>query len=130
MSLHCPKCNSPMEPVTFSGITVDRCKACQGIWFDGVEHRDLRKMKGSETLDTGSAKVGMENNDIAGVPCPVCAETLEIKADPYQPHIHYDVCPRAHGVYFDAGEFRDFVKEDLGDFFKSLLAKAPRKDVG
>jgi hypothetical protein len=26
-------------------------------------------------------------------------------------------------VYFDAGEFRDFVKEDFADFFKSLLVK-------
>jgi Zn-finger nucleic acid-binding protein len=58
-----------------------------------------------------------------GVNCPVCGKVLEVKPDPYQPHIHYDVCPDAHGVYFDAGEFRDFVKEDFGDFFKSLLSK-------
>ena len=75
-------------------------------------------------MDTGSAKVGKEHDKMTGVGCPVCGAAMEVKADPYQPHIHYDVCPRAHGVYFDAGEFRDFVKEDLGDFFRSLLAKS------
>ena len=121
MSLHCPKCSSPMEAVEFSGITVDRCQACEGIWFDGVEHRDLKKIKGAESLDTGSAKVGKEHDKMEGVACPMCGKAMEVKADPYQSHIHYDVCPDAHGVYFDAGEFRDFVKEDIGDFFKSLL---------
>jgi Zn-finger nucleic acid-binding protein len=123
MSLHCPKCNSPMDPVTFSGVTVDRCTACEGIWFDGTEARDLKKIKGAESVDTGSAKVGKEHDAITGVPCPVCGSVMATKPDPYQPHIRYEVCPQAHGVYFDAGEFRDFVKEGLGDFFKSLLAK-------
>jgi Zn-finger nucleic acid-binding protein len=121
--MHCPKCSSPMEPVVFSGVTVDRCLACEGIWFDGTEHRDLKKIKGAEAVDTGSVKVGREHDKMAGVPCPVCGTAMLVKPDPYQPHIHYDVCPESHGVYFDAGEFRDFVKEDFADFFKSLLVK-------
>jgi Zn-finger nucleic acid-binding protein len=112
-----------MEPVVFSGVTVDRCLACEGIWFDGTEHRDLKKIKGAEAVDTGSVKVGREHDKMAGVPCPVCGTAMLVKPDPYQPHIHYDVCPESHGVYFDAGEFRDFVKEDFADFFKSLLVK-------
>ena len=115
-----------MDPVTYAGITVDRCTRCQGIWFDGIEHRDLKKVKGSESIDTGSAKTGHKNDAMTGVPCPTCGLAMEVKPDPYQPHIHYDVCPAGDGVYFDAGEFRDFVKEDLGDFFKDLLA-AKRK---
>lgn len=121
MSLSCPKCHSPMEPVEFSSVTVDRCKACQGIWFDGTEHRDLKKISGSGGIDTGSAKVGKEHDTHSDVPCPRCGQTMTVQVDPYQPHIRYEVCPDRHGVYFDAGEFRDYVKEDLGDFFKSLL---------
>ncbi len=121
MSLTCPKCNSPMEPVEFSNVTVDRCKACQGIWFDGTEHRDLKKVSGSEAIDTGSAKVGKEHDMLGDVPCPRCGQAMTAQVDPYQSHIRYDVCPDRHGVYFDAGEFRDYVKEDLGDFFRSLL---------
>ncbi len=127
MSLNCPKCNSPMEAVAFSGVTVDRCVACEGIWFDGVEHRDLKKIEGSAAVDTGSAKVGKEHDKMEGAACPVCGEEMATRNDPYQSHIRYDVCPKAHGVYFDAGEFRDFVKEDLGDFFKDLLAGIRKK---
>lgn len=123
MSLHCPKCSSPMEIVEFSGVTVDRCMACQGIWFDGTEHRDLKKAKNGGSVDTGSVKVGREHDKMTGVDCPVCGAAMETKPDPYQSHIRYEVCPASHGVYFDAGEFRDFVKDDLGDFFKSLLSR-------
>ena len=127
MSLNCPKCNSPMEAVAFSGITVDRCKACQGIWFDGVEHRDLKKAKGAESIDTGSAKVGKEHDKMDGVACPVCGDEMAARPDPYQSHIRYEVCPRAHGVYFDAGEFRDYVKEGLADVFKDIMAGIRKK---
>jgi Zn-finger nucleic acid-binding protein len=116
-----------MEPISHSGITVDRCTRCLGIWFDGVEHRDLKKAKGSESIDTGSAKLGREHDHMTDVNCPKCGVLMETLADTYQAHIHYEVCPQAHGVYFDAGEFRDFVKEDLGDFFKGLLATRRKK---
>ncbi len=120
--MQCPKCQSTMETVEFSGIAVDRCTACQGMWFDGVEHRDLKKVKGSETLDTGSASVGKENDEITDILCPKCGIVMTSKRDEYQTHIRYETCPNSHGVYFDAGEFRDFVKDDLMDFFKDLMA--------
>ena len=126
MSLHCPKCSSPMEPVEFSNVTVDRCLACEGIWFDGVAHRDLKKIRGAEAIDTGSVELGREHDKMVGVNCPVCGAVMEVRPDLYQPHIHYDVCPQAHGVYFDAGEFRDFVKEDITDFIKSMLIRNPK----
>lgn len=118
--MECPKCDSAMEKVTFKEVTVDRCTQCKGIWFDGVEHKELKKMKGAETIDTGDAKVGKEYDALVDVPCPVCEETLKKVADKFQPHIFYDVCPKGHGVYFDAGEFKDFKEETLGDFFKGL----------
>ena len=111
-----------MDPVTYAGVTVHRCTRCQGIWFDGATYRTLKKAPGADSIDTGSAKVGHKNDAMTGVLCPVCHTVMEVKPDLYQPHIHYDVCPVGDGVYFDAGEFRDFVKEDLTDFFKDLLA--------
>ena len=111
-----------MDPVAYDGVTVHRCTRCQGIWFDGATYRSLKKVPGADKLDTGSAATGRRNDAIKDVLCPVCRTVLEVKPDLYQPHIHYDVCPAGDGVYFDAGEFRDFVKEDLADFFKDLLA--------
>ena len=111
-----------MEIAEHAGITVDRCTGCQGIWFDGMEHRELKKAGGSADLDVGSAKKGRENNALIDVACPKCGSVMDTVPDKYQKHIHYEVCPQGDGVYFDAGEFRDFVKEDIGDFFKGLLA--------
>jgi Zn-finger nucleic acid-binding protein len=118
--MECPKCDSEMEAVTFKTVTVERCTQCRGIWFDGVEHKELKALKGSESIDIGSAKVGKEYDEMEGVSCPVCAESMSRVADKFQPHIHYEVCPKGHGVFFDAGEFKDFKEETLGDFFKDL----------
>lgn len=118
--MDCPKCDSVMEEVTFNGVTVERCTQCKGLWFAGAEHKELKKMKGAEAVDTGSAKVGKQYNDMEDVACPVCGEEMDTVADKFQPHIHYELCHKGHGVFFDAGEFKDFKEENLGDFFKDL----------
>jgi uncharacterized protein len=125
--MDCPKCDSVMEEVTYHGITVDRCTECKGIWFPGIEHKELKRLKGSESIDIGSAKVGKQFDELENVLCPVCEDKMETVADKFQPHIHYEVCAKSHGVYFDAGEFKDFKEETLSDFIKSLSMAVRRK---
>jgi Zn-finger nucleic acid-binding protein len=43
--------------------------------------------------------------------------------DARQPHIRYESCSVCYGVFFDAGEFRDYNKETVLDFFRALFAK-------
>lgn len=118
--MDCPKCDSVMEAVTFNAVTVDRCTQCKGIWFSGLEHKDLKKMKGSESIDIGPEKQGREYDKMKDVACPECKDVMSRVADKFQPHIHYEVCMKGHGAFFDAGEFKDFKKESLSDFVKSL----------
>jgi Zn-finger nucleic acid-binding protein len=118
--MQCPKCAGAMESVTHNQNTLERCTQCKGIWFDGSQHKLVKREKGAANLDTGSVKVGKEYDHMQDVGCPRCDLKLDRRPDPMQPHIFYDVCPQGHGIYFDAGEFRDFVEEDIGDFFKSL----------
>jgi uncharacterized protein len=118
--MDCPKCDSVMEEVTFNTVTVDRCTQCKGIWFQGVEHKELKKMKGAESIDVGSEALGAEYDDLEEVHCPECDTVMATVPDKFQPHIHYEACPKGHGVYFDAGEFKDFKEESLSDFIKSL----------
>jgi uncharacterized protein len=125
--MDCPKCDSIMEVVTYQNIQVERCTQCRGIWFSEAEHKILKKISGSGDIDTGSADLGKEYDTIEVVACPVCAETMERVADTFQPHIHYEVCQRGHGVFFDAGEYKDFKEETLGDFFKSLAMRLKLK---
>lgn len=77
-------------------------------------------MKGAEAIDVGSPEVGKSYDEVEFVACPICGDKMKRVADTFQPHIHFDACVHGHGVFFDAGEYKDFKEETLGDFFKSL----------
>lgn len=122
--MKCPKCQAEMEKVSFNGIEVERCTGCKGIWFDDLEQEDLLKLKGSETLDTGSTKLGDRTNEIDDITCPSCGGAAKMlrMVHPQQPHIWFECCKKCGGIFLDAGEFRDLKKHDLFDFFKALLS--------
>ncbi len=37
LSFLCPACRRQLEEVSVGSVKVDRCKTCQGVWFDGGE---------------------------------------------------------------------------------------------
>ena len=39
--MRCPKCGMELVEIELKGIKVDRCVACQGIFFDGGEIEQL-----------------------------------------------------------------------------------------
>lgn len=119
----CPKCNNPMEKVEYESIEVDRCQNCKGIWFDMLEHEHLKEIEGSESIDIGDPHVPKEFNEMKRVECPVCHTPMIGMVDRRQPHIWYESCATCYGVFFDAGEFKDFKEKTVMDFFKDLFAK-------
>ena len=121
--MKCPKCDSDMEKVTYENIEIDRCVNCKGIWFDMLEHEDLKAIEGSESIDIGDAQVGEEYNKVEKIDCPVCHTQMIRMVDRKQHHIWYEACTVCNGVFFDAGEFRDYKRETVLDFFRDLLTK-------
>ncbi len=120
--MQCPKCRESMERIAFAAGEVDRCTGCKGIWFDMLEHEDLRAH--AREIDVGSAETGAKYNAIDVIPCPVCPNTTMIRmVDAAQPHIWFESCPVCFGRFFDAGEYRDLTEVTLGDFFKRLKLK-------
>ncbi len=119
--MNCPKCGSPMEKVAYQSIEVDRCTGCKGIWFDLLEHKRLKALPGSGTIDIGNPEAGKKLNAMKAVNCPVCQTQMTRLVDVNQPHIWYESCPVCNGVVFDAGEFRDYKEETLLEHLKSLL---------
>ena len=119
----CPKSESAMETVAFSTVEVDRCLGCGGLWLDALEADKLRAMKGSEAIDNGDAKKGREYNKLENIPCPHCGVKMLRMVDASQPHLWYESCPRCYGVYFDAGEFRDFKEQTILDWFRDLFPR-------
>lgn len=108
-SLKCPKCSSPLETVSYQGITVERCRACAGIWFERCDIEQLKTIKGSETLDIGQS----QTNPAGERPqpycsCPQCREAMMQMLDIDQYAIWYEKCLKCQGVWLDAGEFTQY----------------------
>jgi uncharacterized protein len=125
--MNCPKCKSPMEPVTFEGVTVDRCTSCQGIWFDANEQKALKEKSGAEVIDTGDAAVGKRMDRITNYQCPRCHGTMIRMVDSGPHHIDYEACSACFGIYLDAGEFRDLKDSTISEYLAGLFGQAQKQ---
>jgi uncharacterized protein len=121
--VNCPKCKSSMEIVVFEGIEVDRCMKCKGIFFDSRENQRLKSMRGSEVIDSGNPAVGRKYNTLRNVCCPRDGTPMVRMVDAQQSHLWYETCSACGGVYFDAGEFRDYKGRTILDFVRDLFAE-------
>lgn len=128
--MDCPKCNGEMQEhstTTLQGaVTIDKCKACGGIWFDKGEAEILKGDWMSDFLDSGDPMIGKEHNLNTEVSCPRCNKIMETVNDPEQKHIHYEVCEN-HGMFMDAGEFADYKNETLVETMIKFVNKAKGK---
>jgi Zn-finger nucleic acid-binding protein len=112
-----------MEKVDYHSLIIDRCTGCKGIWFDMLEAEHLKEIKGSEQIDIGDADLGKQFNKMENIKCPKCQTLMGKMVDNDQPHIRYESCDICYGVFFDAGEFRDYKEESIVDFFKDIINK-------
>jgi Zn-finger nucleic acid-binding protein len=114
-----------MEQVNYEGIEIDRCRHCQGLWFDAGEIEALSEKKAAAELDTGDVATGRSLNAIQDYDCPRCSEVMVHTTDARQPHISFETCSGCQGSFLDAGELRDLANLSFREFFISLL---PRKN--
>jgi Zn-finger nucleic acid-binding protein len=119
-SLECPKCGHGMVEISHEHITIDRCTHCEGMWFDADEAHQLKILEGSHAVDTGHAKKGWIWDSVADISCPRCGKAMDKSRDPKQRHIWYEVC-HEHGMFLDAGEFRDLRVESVLDVFRGFV---------
>ena len=119
--MKCPKCLGSMETVLFNEVEVDRCGKCNGLFFDHLEKETLRSMEGAEALDIGDEFVGARFNEILDVACPKCKTKMEhvLHTDPFE--IKFECCPACKGIYFDAGEFRDYLEDEIYKQFLEVI---------
>lgn len=120
--LNCPKCQGDLEQVVYANVEVERCVACKGIWFDSLEAQKLKEIEGSESLDIGDPETGSKFNAMGDINCPKCRTKLTKMVDLKQSHIWYEKCPVCYGVWFDAGEFKDYKEENFLDAIKDIFS--------
>ena len=123
--LRCPKCRSEMALVTFRGIEVDRCTGCAGLWFDLLEQEDLRRRSAAHAIDTGDPAVGHQYDKVGLIRCPLDGQPMVRMVDKSQPSLWLESCPSCHGMFFDAGEFRDFSEARVRDMVLRQRRKRP-----
>lgn len=116
----CPKCQVEMTRVAFEEVEVDRCPQCQGIWFDLMEHEELKKLPGAEKIDTG-AKTASVSPEPRELDCPRCKTKMLVTRDPQQPHLVFEKCSICYGVFFDAGEFSDFKNVTFLEYLRGMF---------
>jgi len=47
--LQCPKCHAPMRPYNRSGVQIEQCDSCRGIFLDYGELEALSRLEASWT---------------------------------------------------------------------------------
>ncbi len=103
--MRCPKCRTE-EIAGFSveGVTVNRCPACDGVWFDAHEltellaedARHVSALLGGRTRDQADGKRGQ---------CPRDGATLLRVYSAIDRSVIIDACPECRGIWLDGGEF-------------------------
>ncbi len=118
----CPKCEHELEVINFDDIEIDRCTNCFGIWFDHLEQEDLKKLEGADSIDIGDEFVGAKYDNIREVDCPKCTVPLHRVLHEGDFEITFERCPQCRGSFFDAGEFRDYMDEEIYAEFEKVLS--------
>ena len=124
-----------MIAVERSGIEVDSCISCRGLWFDRGEIDLLAEMSGVNLESLGLAGPGTPQK---GRKCPRCDRHLE---EMTFGALRIDRCPQRDGLWLDRGELGALfdrtgsgpmgtVSNFLGEVFGQRLADEapPRKE--
>ena len=90
--MHCGTCGSPMDVVEERGVEIDRCRACDTIFFDSGE---LDAWDGPTGRLAYNVMVLALGSEVAGPPCPRCGgATREVSSD----SVTADACQSCRGV--------------------------------
>jgi Zn-finger nucleic acid-binding protein len=126
----CPKCKNQLEVVAFNDIEVDRCTNCMGIWFDHREQEDLKKLRGAEQIDVGDEFLGAKYDHMQNVDCPRCDVRMHHVTHKAELEIRFERCPQCKGSFFDAGEFSDYLAEEIFDDFQQVMSELDSLESG
>lgn len=119
--MNCPKCKiGKLKETTLSGLkvkdgvdslTVDRCFACGGVWFDAheldaaVREWVIDDLQQSFSIISGDPKERQEF-DSRPTECPRCAGTVLSRKR--MKKVIVDVCGKCRGVWVDGDELAHF----------------------
>jgi Zn-finger nucleic acid-binding protein len=103
----CPKCDTGLFIARLSGVEIDYCESCRGVWLDAGELEQLA----ANALPDFQNQPGVVPSGKKHL-CPRCDAALaEITAPD---NLTLDKCPHGHGLWFDADELQQLLKTAHG----------------
>lgn len=120
----CPVCKTALTKEFIHNETVDRCKQCNGIYFDKGELENIShiiRLFQQSNMDEQEIKTGALARHTRHVKCPVDDETMEAYG---LAGIIVDICPHCDGIWLDDGEIQalkiaeNHIKQNLNLFIR------------
>jgi Zn-finger nucleic acid-binding protein len=108
--MNCPKCQNEMMELNEASFSAAKCSGCSGIWFRDGGHEVAKSIKGISSIDEVDTNAAAVYNQVRNVQCPECQQPLIKMVDSTQLHIEFESCADGCGIFFDAGEFKDFTE--------------------
>ncbi len=130
--MNCPVCRIPMQQINISGVVIDECDTCHGLWFDSHELTRLDEISEGEGEDLERILSYQRANDARNeqLSCPRCTIKMQKRNYFYRSGINIDECYGCGGIWLDAGElgairenFKD--KGEREEIFEKLVTEHP-----
>ena len=109
--MNCPACKEAMIIVEHSGVELDCCPACRGLWLDASE---LGLLLG----DAAKTHAFLEAGDHAHARgerarrCPICRRRMQKDVTGGVLPVVIDTCRFGHGLWFDEGELFTVLRQN------------------
>jgi Zn-finger nucleic acid-binding protein len=97
-----------MHGWTSSGVELDHCNSCKGLWFDQGELTRHFANLGSELVEAD-----LKSGQSTELSCPRCQDAQLTQAE--LDSVAVETCPQCRGIFLDLGE----VPELLGAISRS-----------
>ncbi|MCC6145601.1 MAG: zf-TFIIB domain-containing protein [Candidatus Hydrogenedentes bacterium] len=106
-------CNDPMLVLEHQEVEIDFCHTCGGIWLDNGE---LELLLGAPDQSRAYLEGGATAAAKGERPrrCPICGVRMAKEVTRGTPPVVYDVCPKAHGLWYDKGELDRVLQQAAG----------------
>lgn len=109
--MKCPLCTIKLDKALLSGVEIDYCPKCYGMWFEEDELRLAKDEKDRDLrwLDIDIWKDQAKFHISPGKKlCP--QDRMPLYEVEYEDSsIKVDVCNLDHGIWLDRGEFKDII---------------------
>jgi Zn-finger nucleic acid-binding protein len=103
--MKCPKCGTEtLNEFFVRGVAVERCRSCNGTWFDA---RELTQLLAEDAAYVASLRRGSIKQQLAGKKgvCPRDGSELLRVYSSIDRFVILDACADCRGIWLDGGEF-------------------------